>query len=314
MTALTSLLAGVLKQAHRSGAAAGPRSDDAGSPLVLMLNRPDVQTRPTCTCWAATLPGGGIFSRLKTLVTDLYYRDDHDLVVNTPAMLGGTERTAPVRYWIDTGIRRHAFPLLHAARYVASSSARGIDRRRRPISHARSEAICGDGAGLPQTRERCRSPSCSCCRASWARNCPLDQQPVWMNMLALATGGLSLLGHGRHRGRPPPAWCGAATPSLCKYLARSHEVVPFPYDWRHSAGRRRRAAAAAHRKDAAAAPRAAQPADPPPRAFDGRPRRPRDARHARRAADVAAHVPSIPALASSCSARRTAARTPFLRC
>ncbi len=49
------------------------------------------------------LAGAGLFGRLKTLVTDFYYRDDHDVVVNTPAMLGGIERTRPVPYWIDTG-------------------------------------------------------------------------------------------------------------------------------------------------------------------------------------------------------------------
>ena len=42
--------------------------------------------------------------RLKTLATDLYYREDHDLVVNTPSMFGGAERDGSVmRYWIDTG-------------------------------------------------------------------------------------------------------------------------------------------------------------------------------------------------------------------
>ena len=72
------------------------------SPLVRMLNRPGVETAADLHVLGGDLEGAGIIGRLKTLVTDLYYREDHDLVVNTPAMLGGTERVAPIRYWIDT--------------------------------------------------------------------------------------------------------------------------------------------------------------------------------------------------------------------
>ena len=68
-----------------------------------MLNNPDVRTTADLHVLGGDLAGTGVFGRLKTLVTDFYYRDDHDVVVNTPAMLGGIERSAPVRYWIDTG-------------------------------------------------------------------------------------------------------------------------------------------------------------------------------------------------------------------
>ena len=64
------------------------------SPLVRMLNRPGRATTADLHVLGGDLAGAGVFGRLKTLVTDFYYRDDHDLVVNTPAMLGGIERTA----------------------------------------------------------------------------------------------------------------------------------------------------------------------------------------------------------------------------
>jgi hypothetical protein len=85
-----------------------------GSPLVMMLNRPDAQTAADLHVLGGDLAGTGLFGRLKTLATDLYDREDHDLVVNTPSMLGGTERQGTVRYWIDHGIGRDALPLLHA--------------------------------------------------------------------------------------------------------------------------------------------------------------------------------------------------------
>ena len=89
------------------------------SPLVRMLNRPDVTTAADLHVLGGDLAGVGLFGRLKTLVTDFYYRDDHDLVVNTPAMLGGIERTA-------------AGPLLDRhgrSRSRTSTTSRGRTRR-----------------------------------------------------------------------------------------------------------------------------------------------------------------------------------------
>ena len=100
---LTSLLAGVLKKRTSPEDLPGLEAMMPTSPLVRMLNNPDVRTTADLHVLGGDFAGTGIVGRLKTLATDFYYRDDHDLVVNTPAMLGGTDRTAPIRYWIDTG-------------------------------------------------------------------------------------------------------------------------------------------------------------------------------------------------------------------
>ena len=100
---LTSLLAGVLKKRTEPEELPGIEAMMPTSPLVRMLNRPDVVSAADLHVLGGDLAGVGFFGRLKTLATDLYYRDDHDLVVNTPAMLGGVERSAAIKYWIDTG-------------------------------------------------------------------------------------------------------------------------------------------------------------------------------------------------------------------
>ena len=100
---LTSLLAGVLKQRTKPEDLPGLEAQMPGSPLVLMLNRPGVRIEADLHVLGGDLEGAGILGRLKTLATDLYYREDHDLVVNTPSMLGGADRARGVRYWIDTG-------------------------------------------------------------------------------------------------------------------------------------------------------------------------------------------------------------------
>ena len=100
------------------------------SALVRMLNRPDVRTDANLRILGGDVEGTGFWGRLKAFVTDLYYREDHDLVVNTPAMFGGTERAKTVRYWVDTGGRVNHFNYFANAD-TAEPSREGADRRRR---------------------------------------------------------------------------------------------------------------------------------------------------------------------------------------
>ena len=148
---LTSLLAGVLKKRTEPEELPGLEAMMPTSPLVRMLNNPDVRTAADLHVLGGDLAGAGFFGRLKTLVTDFYYRDDHDVVVNTPAMLGGIERTQPVRYWIDTGdqvTHFHYFSRPDTAQRLVSALT-GLGRR---FPDARGAAIGGHVGGLRQAR------------------------------------------------------------------------------------------------------------------------------------------------------------------
>ena len=59
----------------------------------------------------------------------------------------------------------------------------------------------------------------------------VDDRPVWMNLLELARGGLSLLGR-RRTGVNATGLLPDGYAALCEHLGQTHEVVPFPYDWR----------------------------------------------------------------------------------
>ena len=152
---LTSLLAGVLKKRTDPENSPGIEAMMPTSPLVRMLNRPDVTTAADLHVLGGDLAGVGMFGRLKTLVTDFYYRDDHDLVVNTPAMLGGIERTMPVRYWIDTGdqvTHFHYFARQDTARKLVSALT-GSDAEFRTLQTRPSAVTSADyvkRASMPQ--------------------------------------------------------------------------------------------------------------------------------------------------------------------
>ncbi len=162
------------------------------SPLVRMLNRPGVETDADLHVLGGDLEGAGIIGRLKTLVTDLYYREDHDLVVNTPAMLGGTERVAPIRYWIDTGPDVTHFNYF-ARKDTASRLRRCARRRRRRLPRrSRSSRSRSPRTTIASARPS-PSPSSSCVPGIMGSALSVAGASIWMEVLALARGGLSRL-------------------------------------------------------------------------------------------------------------------------
>ena len=56
---------------------------------------------------------------------------------------------------------------------------------------------------------------------------------VWIDLADLAVGGLSRLAADAP-GVQPEGLVPSAYAGLIQYLSQSHEVVPFPYDWRCS--------------------------------------------------------------------------------
>ena len=228
--ALTSLLAGVLKKRTDPRELPGLEAMMPTSPLVRMLNRPDVVSAADLHVIGGDLAGAGLFGRLKALVTDFYYRDDHDLVVNTPAMLGGMQRSGPVKYWIDTGDKVthfHYFARTDTSRRLAGALTGGGDFR--TLTARPSVVTAADYV----KRGMLSRPVVVVLPGIMGSRLSVGDRSVWMNLLELARGGLSLL--------RPDAGNVQATglfsdgyAELCEYLAQTHTVVQFPYDWRRT--------------------------------------------------------------------------------
>jgi hypothetical protein len=68
-----------------------------------LINRAGVVAQADLTIIKGDLEGAGLLGRLKTLATDFFYREDHDLVVNTSAMDGGVGRENPPQMLFDRG-------------------------------------------------------------------------------------------------------------------------------------------------------------------------------------------------------------------
>ncbi|MDH3524024.1 MAG: CHAT domain-containing protein [Acidobacteriota bacterium] len=208
------------------------------SPLVRVLNRQDKTVDADLSVIAGDLEGRGLWGRLKTFATDLFYREDHDLVVNTSAMYGGSPRTAGRgRFFFDQGDGVNHFQYFRNATSVeqleialgeAGDSAGGF----RPLGEAatarevRGRSFRG-GGGEPR-------PVVFVLPGIMGSHLGVDGDRIWADPSSLAKGGLARLAIDAE-GVEADAPIARSYLDLIEFLETAgHEVVPFPYDWRRS--------------------------------------------------------------------------------
>ena len=100
---VTAFLLAVIKERADASTIPGLEAMIPGAPLVRLLNRPGVTAATDLAVLEGDIEGAGILGRLKVLATDLFFREDHDLVVNTSAMDGGMARNPPARAFFTQG-------------------------------------------------------------------------------------------------------------------------------------------------------------------------------------------------------------------
>ena len=89
---LGATIASVVRTRAKPEALPGVEAMMPESPLIAVLNRREVEVKADLTVIAGDMEGKGALGVLKEIVTDLFYRENHDLVVHTRAMVGGTPR------------------------------------------------------------------------------------------------------------------------------------------------------------------------------------------------------------------------------
>ena len=273
---------------------------------------------------AGDIEGGHALKRLGVLITDYLFFENsaNDLVVDTPAMLTGVAGRTQARVLFDRGPEVSHFRyftnqttrvalrdwLVNASTQVddatpATSPLRLFRRLPAPgeLEGALAEALHRDATGADRPVVIVL-PGVMGTHLTAAKD-----GRIWFDPLDIARGGL-----GEDRLGPPRRQGGGAVrhvlrQALSQYLAKSHVVIPFPYDWRQPLDvlgePLRRVPRGAAGQDRAA--------DPPARAQHGR------AGGARRPSTSAARLMDAlmarAARAWSCSARRTRARTRWSR-
>ena len=205
------------------------------SALIQLLNRPEVVTDADLSVVAGDIEGGDLWNRMKILLTDLYYWEDHDFVVNTEAMYGGTGRHKEARYFFTDG------PKVNHFNYFTNptSARRIVDGIKR---------VDGDLAGFkpytrPETLVRSRSRDTKARRQARSvvfllpgitgSHLSVKDNRIWLDPFSLGLGGLTKI-EINDKNIHAEDILGLAYDDLVEFLREEHDVVTFPYDWRLS--------------------------------------------------------------------------------
>ncbi len=207
------------------------------SPLVALLNAPDVQGAGDLGVIAGDIEGGSWFKRLGVFLTDtvFYENEDNDLVVNTNSMFQGVSRAKPARYIFDQGADVSHFRYFRNARtrQLLAQSITGDPwpPEFRPLEEAKVEPV--PMLRAIQTRSGAAQPVVFVLPGIMGSELQVDGKNVWMNYWHLFRGGIDKIAFDAPNVKVS-GLVGSYYRGLCEYLADSHEVLPFGYDWRQS--------------------------------------------------------------------------------
>ena len=227
---LTDFMLAVVKEGTKPDKVPGLEAMMPTSALVRFLNRPGIAVNADLSVIAGDVEGTSLLGRLKYLVPDLYFRGDHDLVVDTRNMYGGGERKGKTRAFFDQGPDVNHFSYFRnerTARLVLAGLARPSDSDAgfTPITMPR------EAPAAPVRRSAAPLPVVFVVPGIMGTHLSVRGNRIWLDPVDIARGRFDRL----KIDNPdvvPEAPVGLAYADLIEYLGDSHEVAPFPYDWR----------------------------------------------------------------------------------
>lgn len=246
---LTSLAMAAARERTNPRTLPGIEAMVPGSPLVKVLNRPGVEVPADLSVIAGDIQGDGLWQRLKVLATDLFYWQDHDLVVHTAAMYAGAKRVGGARYFFDKGPHVSHFNYFRN-RGSAEKLLAGLTRKDGDAGGYK-DLVPGetpsDRPSADSSRARELTPAETMGRGGpsalkgvvyvipgiMGSELAVRGKRIWLDMVQLARGGIADLAIDRHDIEATGV-IRRAYGQLVQHLALSYEVIVFPYDWRRS--------------------------------------------------------------------------------
>ncbi len=232
----------IAKNRTRPGLVPGIEAMLPESPMARLLARATPTARTQLAIIAGDIQGGGLLKRLGVLFTDhiFFNGGDNDLVVDTDSMYAGIARPGQARAIFDQGADVSHF------RYFANLDTRRALARWlteptldtvtefQPIASTESD----DTEAIRTASRSTRTGDVSTRPVVvvlpgimgshlWVRR----SDRVWFDFPDLLLGGLRKIGYGEKSVEAERLF-DAAYADLCRHLARTHEVEPYPYDWR----------------------------------------------------------------------------------
>lgn len=230
----SELVMAIAKERADPGVLPGLEAQIPGSPLIALLNRPDRKVAGELRVIAGDIEGETLATALGTLLTDPLYLGDHDLVVDSAAMFGGAERQGGAAFYFHRGSH-----VSHFRYFVNDDSiarlAKAIARGEGQDDGFEAFSVHMSDAGVaPYLRSEAQpKPVVFLLPGIMGSHLAVGNDRIWIDPVDLAFGGLSRLAINAE-GVRAEAPVGMAYGKLVRYLGHTHDVVPFPYDWRIS--------------------------------------------------------------------------------
>ncbi|MCJ7830474.1 MAG: CHAT domain-containing protein, partial [Desulfobacterales bacterium] len=221
----------VIKQRTQPSELPGLAAMMPESAFIQLVNWPRAEVPGDLTVIAGDIEPDAWWAKLLVLISDRFYDGDHDLVVNTASMYGGVRRSgAALASFHRSPTTNHfayfrnpdsAAQMVRALTRPAGDTA-GIEPLVRPtIPIARTVA---SRAFKPQ-------PVVFVLPGIMGSELQVGDDLVWAEVGDLIFGGMRKI-RIEAKDVTPRGIMGRYYGELVAYLLASHNVVPFPYDWR----------------------------------------------------------------------------------
>lgn len=201
--------------------------------LVKVLNSREEATHADLSPITCSYEARG-WKRIPVWFVDQFYGGDHDFVVNTNSMDGGTKRAKPISVFHVNDNRTHhlnyfsnKFIVGQIVEQLTSKSGAksfekaGAQRHRGWFSKQRPSAKFG------------KAPNLIVLPGIMGTELSQNSDRIWVNYFRLAMGGFDRLKIDAQGVTPDQAYPNYYA-AFMKRFSSSHFVVPFPYDWRLS--------------------------------------------------------------------------------
>ncbi|MDO8066971.1 CHAT domain-containing protein [Janthinobacterium sp. SUN206] len=202
------------------------------SPLVALLNAPDVRVASPLHVLAGACSGDGLLGWLGDCLDDQLYGGQNDLVVNCASMAGGATRSTPVRQLLLRGPHAHHLNYFERAPsgLAAVQALTGDETAYLPLPGIEHGPLARGGE-VP--KRRAHAPIVLLLPDIMGSHLQVGSNRIWFDPVNLVEGRIERLAVGQPH-IVSAGWVESCYEPFARFLAQSQEVRPFAYDWRLS--------------------------------------------------------------------------------
>lgn len=213
------------------------------SPLIRILNNPEKQINAELFIIAGDVKAHGILRSLAVILTDAFFRQQHDFVVDSISMFGSAKRSnAYYTFYSNKEISHFRYFSNTASRNSIAAALGDFEQLPLGFKHV-DELRSVDGSiakvrgrldyVAPGEKEEKNAPVVYVLPGIMGSKLRAKKDNIWVNPFRLALGQMERLSI-KSPNVEAHALMGSAYRSLLKALGKKYNVVPFPFDWRKS--------------------------------------------------------------------------------